>query len=137
MGEHQVFERITTAGVLFEAGRYFIARRKEGGEIGGLWEFPGGKHRWGETPEESLAREFMEEFEMAVRVGSCLLYHDFMHKQILFHLQAYWVEAIEPVRYQLREHQEARWATFDELLELPLVPSDTVIRDKLSELSLA
>jgi hypothetical protein len=69
----------------------------------------------------------MEEFEMAVRVGSCLLYHDFMHKQTLFHLQAYWVEAIEPVRYQLREHQEARWATFDELLELPLVPSDTVI----------
>ncbi|PKL27257.1 MAG: NUDIX hydrolase [Spirochaetae bacterium HGW-Spirochaetae-2] len=137
MGGHQVFDRITTAGVLFEAGRYFVARRKEGGEIGGLWEFPGGKHRWGETPEQSLAREFMEEFELSVKVGPCLLYHDFMHKQTLFHLQAYWVEAIEPVRYQLREHQEARWVTFDELLELPLVPSDTAIRDKLAELSFA
>ncbi|MDD3823363.1 MAG: NUDIX domain-containing protein [Sphaerochaetaceae bacterium] len=130
-------QRITTAGVLFESGRYFVARRKSGGQIGGLWEFPGGKHRWGETPEQSLAREFMEEFNLPVTVGSCFLLHDFVHKQTLFHLRAFWVEPVGPVRYELNEHEEARWVTMEELLELPLVPSDMAVRDKLEELSLA
>ncbi len=130
-------ERITTAGILFEAGRYFIARRKEGGQIGGLWEFPGGKHRWGETPEQSLAREFMEEFDLRVSVGTCFHEHDFIHKETLFHLRAYWVQVLGPLRYQLHEHQEARWVTMEELTELPMVPSDIAVREKLEELSLA
>jgi len=130
-------ERITTAGVLFEAGHYFIAKRKTGGAVGGLWEFPGGKHRWGETPEESLEREFFEEFELAVRIGSCFLEHDFVHKHTLFHLHAFWVEAVEPIHYVLHEHDEVRWVTLAEMLELPFVPSDIPVRSKLEELALA
>ncbi len=135
MGAHM--ERITTAGVMFEAGRYFVARRKEGGQIGGLWEFPGGKHRWGETPEQSLAREFLEEFELHVTVGNCFFMHDFVHKETLFHLHAYWVQPIGPVHFCLREHQEARWVSLDEMMDLPFVPSDMPIRNKLEECSFA
>jgi hypothetical protein len=40
-GSQQILERITTAGVLCLAGRYFVAKRKAGGAVGGLWEFPG------------------------------------------------------------------------------------------------
>ena len=134
--EHTV-ERITTAGILFEAGRYLVAKRKTGGAVSGLWEFPGGKHRWGESPQQSLAREFYEEFEVHVRIGSCFFTFDFTHKQTLFHLQAYWVEAIEPIKFVLHEHDEIRWVTLLELFELPLVPSDIPVRDKLEELSLA
>lgn len=130
-------ERITTAGVLFESGRYFIARRKAGGAIGELWEFPGGKHRWGETPEQSLAREFLEEFALHITVGPCFYMHDFVHKDTLFHLQAYWVEVVGELRYHLNEHEEARWVTMEEMEELPFVPSDIPVREKLEELSLA
>jgi mutator protein MutT len=130
-------ERITTAGVLYGAGRYFVAKRKKSGAVGGLWEFPGGKHRWGETPQQSLAREFAEEFDLSVVVGSCFLEHEFVHKHTLFHLQAYWVEAKEPVKYTLHEHDEARWVSLTEMLELPFVPSDIAIRNKLEELSFA
>lgn len=136
-GQEHTLERITTAGVLFEAGRYFIAKRKVGGAVGGLWEFPGGKHRWGETPQESLAREFSEEFDMVIKVGSCFLEHEFQHKQTLFHLQAYWVEAQQPFTLTLHEHDESRWVTVEEMMELPFVPSDIAIREKLEELSLA
>lgn len=134
--DHTV-ERITTAGVLFEAGRYFIAKRKVGGAVGGLWEFPGGKHRWGETPQESLAREFLEEFDLVIKVGSCFLEHHFRHKNTLFHLQAYWVESDGTLHYVLNEHDEARWVSVEDMIELPFVPSDIAIRDRLEELSLA
>lgn len=136
-GQHHTIERITTAGILFESGRYFIAKRKPGGAVGGLWEFPGGKHRWGETPQQSLAREFKEEFDIQVKVGSCLMEHDFFHKQTLFHLQAYWVQIEGPGHVKLHEHDEVRWVSVEEMIELPFVPSDIAIRDKLEELSLA
>lgn len=130
-------ERITTAGILFESGRYFVARRKAGGDIGGLWEFPGGKHRWGETPEQSLAREFLEEFDLRITVGPCFFRHDFVHKQTLYHLQVFWVQPIGPVHIHLHEHQEARWVSLEEMLDLPFVPSDIAVRGKLEELSFA
>lgn len=133
----QASERITTAGVLFDAGRYFVARRSGGGDIGGLWEFPGGKHRWGETPRQSLKREFAEEFDLTVEVGSCLMVGDFTHRGVLYHLHAFWVKADGPFRYRLHEHQEARWVTPGELRELPLVPSDMMIRTKLEKLGFA
>lgn len=129
-------ERITTSGVLFEAGRYFIARRKEGGEIGGLWEFPGGKHKWGETPEESLAREYLEELHLKVYVGTCFLQHEFIHKSVLYHAHVFWVDAVAPAQYRLHEHQDARWVTLEELLQLPLVPSDIPTRNRIETLSL-
>ena len=35
-------------------GRVLIAKRPEGKQLAGLWEFPGGKVETGETPEETL-----------------------------------------------------------------------------------
>jgi len=41
------------------------------------------------------------------------------------------------VKYTLHEHDEARWVSLTEMLELPFVPSDIAIRNKLEELSFA
>jgi mutator protein MutT len=130
-------ERITTAGVLFSSGRYFVAKRKMGGEIGGLWEFPGGKHRWGETPAQSLQREFMEEFAMEISVGPCFHVHDFIHRGTLYHLQAFWIYADEPMQWVLNEHQEVRWVSLQELQDLDFVPSDREVRQRVVELAFA
>jgi hypothetical protein len=37
----------------------------------------------------------------------------------------------------LHEHDESRWVSVEEMMELPFVPSDIAIREKLEELSLA
>jgi len=60
------------AGALVDAdGRVLIAQRPAGKTMAGLWEFPGGKVRDGETPEAALIREFEEELGIDTR-ESCL-----------------------------------------------------------------
>ena len=130
-------ERITTAGVLIVSGRYFVAQRRQGGAIGGLWEFPGGKHRWGGTPAQSLAREFIEEFGLSVHVGQCFHKHDFIHRDTLFHLHAFWVETKDPVRLSLHEHQQVRWVSLNDLMALEFVPSDIPVREAVYKYSFA
>jgi len=62
------------AGVIADArGRILLARRTEGRDLAGLWEFPGGKVDPGETPEEALVRELREELGIEARVGDAVI----------------------------------------------------------------
>ncbi len=47
-------------------GRYLIALRPGSAELGGLWEFPGGKIEHGESPAEAAERECREELGCSV-----------------------------------------------------------------------
>ena len=120
-------ERITTAGVLIQNERYFIAKREDKGSIGGLWEFPGGKNRYGESEQETLKREFAEELGLSIEVGELLHSHDFTNKETLYHLKAYQVFAEEFERLPLLVHTEYRWVSLSELSAYPFAPSDQEI----------
>jgi 8-oxo-dGTP diphosphatase len=62
------------AGVIADArGRILLARRTEGRDLAGLWEFPGGKVDPGETAEQALVRELREELGIEARVGEPLI----------------------------------------------------------------
>jgi 8-oxo-dGTP diphosphatase len=62
------------AGVITDAaGRILLARRTEGRDLAGLWEFPGGKVDPGETPEQALVRELREELGIETRIGEALI----------------------------------------------------------------
>jgi len=62
------------AGVITDArGRILLARRTEGRDLAGLWEFPGGKVDPGETPEQALVRELQEELGIEARVGDAVI----------------------------------------------------------------
>jgi 8-oxo-dGTP diphosphatase len=74
------------AGVITDArGRILLARRTEGRDLAGLWEFPGGKREPGETPEDALARELHEELGIAATVGARVITvpHRYPHKRLL------------------------------------------------------
>jgi 8-oxo-dGTP diphosphatase len=118
------------AAILEEGGKVFIARRREGKNLAGKWEFPGGKIEAGESPEESLARELSEELDMRVSVGSFLCRTTFTSGPVDLELLAYRVTRLggEPV---LREHDAAAWVEPSELLTYDLADSDRRVVEEL------
>ena len=121
--------RITTAGVLIIDGRFLIAKRIESGSIGGMWEFVGGKNRWGESEEETLKREFLEELDLAIEVEGLIHSHFFINKETRYHLKAYLVHLSSPFKPRLTVHTELRWVSLNELKEYAMAPSDQEIVD--------
>lgn len=57
-----------SAGLVFRRGKLLITQRPAGGHLAGLWEFPGGKREPGESFEEALHRELMEELGIEVEI---------------------------------------------------------------------
>jgi A/G-specific adenine glycosylase len=74
-------------GVIYREGRILIDKRKPKGLLGGLWEFPGGKKRHGETLQAALRREVREELAITVRVGRSLAIvdHTYSHFGVRIH----------------------------------------------------
>lgn len=73
------------AGVLQDArGRVLLARRTQGRDLAGLWEFPGGKREPGESAEGALKRELREELGIACEIGAELICvpHRYPHKRL-------------------------------------------------------
>ena len=74
------------AGIIKDArGRILLARRGDGRDLAGLWEFPGGKVEPGETPHEALARELREEIGIDIGAIDPLIAvpHAYPQKRIL------------------------------------------------------
>ncbi|KIQ97428.1 Nudix family hydrolase [Lysobacter sp. A03] len=62
------------AGVICDArGRILLAQRTGASDLGGLWEFPGGKIDPGESPEHALVRELDEELGIQAEVGEAVI----------------------------------------------------------------
>jgi A/G-specific adenine glycosylase len=77
-----------TAGVVWsDDGRFLVAQRPLDGLLGGLWEFPGGKQKPGETLPDCLRRELAEELGIEVTVGELLtvVQHAYTHFRITLH----------------------------------------------------
>lgn len=68
-------------------GSYLAGRRPEGVPLAGLWEFPGGKLRPEETPEQAAVRECLEETGVEVDVVGRLLRvaHAYPHGELELH----------------------------------------------------
>jgi 8-oxo-dGTP diphosphatase len=115
--------RISVAGIAIEGLKFFIARRKPGGDLGGKWEFPGGKTEEGETDEAALVREFREEFGVTVKPGPFLGAASFEHKGSAYLLHAYRIYFTEK-NFTLAEHSQWRWAGMEEMASLDFANSD-------------
>lgn len=125
-------ERITTAGICIKDNKVLIGQRESKGSIGNKWEFPGGKNRWGESEEETLKREFLEELGVVVEVGKLLATHDFENKGTLYHLKAYEV-FINNFDFELSVHTQLKWETFEALEKYNFANSDKSIINQIKE----
>ncbi len=124
--------RITTCGILQNReGKYFVGLRVKGGAIGGLWEFPGGKNRYGESVEETLKREWREELGLSIEVGEEVATTDFVHKDTCFHLVARRIAIPAEFSFSLSVHAKVAWVTKEEMEKMPFAPSDRKIIEQL------
>jgi len=123
--------RTSVAGIALDGERIFIARRKGGGDLGGKWEFPGGKVKPNESAQDALKREYREELELAVSVGAHIASSSFEHKGTAFALDAYRVFFETPEKIKLSEHSEWKWALLDEIQSLDFADSDRGLLDAL------
>ena len=57
---------VVAAALTNENGEILLQKRPANVQMGGLWEFPGGKVDEGESPEKALARELEEELGIQV-----------------------------------------------------------------------
>jgi 8-oxo-dGTP diphosphatase len=116
-------------------GRVLIAQRPAGDEMGGLWEFPGGKMESGETPEQTLIRELREELGITVK-EACLAPFTFAsHSYAGFHLlmPLYICRRWEGVPEAL-EHTALNWVRPKDLGKFKMPPADLPLVPMLRDL---
>lgn len=97
------------------------------------WEFPGGKIEQGETPQQALQRELLEEMNFEISVGEELITINHTYPDFSITMQAFLCTATDK-SFTLKEHKEYCWATLEELKLLDWCEADKPIVEVLLEL---
>lgn len=128
---------------LTEPGRLLVARRTSPPEFAGMWEFPGGKVEAGETAEQALHRELLEELGVSVRLGAELDSGSAggwpLNERAA--MRVWFAELRHGDPRPLQDHDELRWVNLrnrNEVLGLPWIPADLpIVEALLGRLSVA
>lgn len=104
-------------------GLVLAAQRKEGMRLALKWEFPGGKIDAGESPEECLKRELMEELGLHVALDRPL--DPVTHHYSFFTVTLYpFVCTILSGEITVRDHAAVSWSAPEDLLSLDWAEAD-------------
>jgi 8-oxo-dGTP diphosphatase len=113
---------VVVAAVIEQGGRFLVARRLQGTHLAGYWEFPGGKVQNGETHEQALQRELVEELNTKA-VGLQKIFHaSHVYPERTIELHFYRGDLMGPPEPVLG--QELRWITREEFASLEFPPAD-------------
>lgn len=121
------------AALIWRGDRFMICQRPAHKTRGLLWEFVGGKVEPGETKEQALVRECMEELAVTVSVGDVFL--DVVHEypDLTVHLTLFHA-AIVQGEIQMLEHNDIRFITVREIDDYAFCPADEVILNRIKAL---
>ena len=127
---------LVVAVALIDAeGRILIAQRPEGKQLAGLWEFPGGKVEKGETPEDALVRELVEELGIETKAADLVpitfASHSYENLHLLMPLYACRTWRGTP---QAQEHSGLEWVKPENLQDYPMPPADEPLIAALRDL---
>lgn len=109
-----------------------FATQREYGDFKGGWEFPGGKIEEGETPEQALKREIMEELDTEISVGELIDTIEYDYPQFHLSMDCFWCEIVSG-NLVLKEHEAARWLTKEQLNDVGWLPADITLIEKIGK----
>ena len=126
---------VVACALVDEDNRVLIAKRPDERHMGGLWEFPGGKVKTDETPEEAIIRELAEELGIDV-THSCLAPLTFAsHDYDEFHLlMPLYVCRQWNGEAAAKEGQELAWVRPNRLNGFEMPPADEPLKATLRDL---
>lgn len=127
---------VAAAALLDSSGRVLITQRPAHKQLGGLWEFPGGKVELGEAPEQALVRELKEELDLHVEPEALDPFAFASHAYPDFHLlmPLYVATAWRgELKLDPNAAQAAKWAQPAELRAHEMPPADVVLVNRLIE----
>jgi 8-oxo-dGTP diphosphatase len=114
---------VVVCGVIFQEGKIFIARRRQGRSMSGKWEFPGGKIETNESPEKALQRELIEELDLEVEISSLLGSVEYSYSSFSIRLIAYkCFSSASPMH--MTDHDMFEWVIPEQLLKYDLTEAD-------------
>ncbi len=103
-----------------------LARRRNGQNLQGYWEFPGGKIEKNETPQKCLERELLEELSVKSKAGEIIVESVYNYESGSIKLIGIETVLLE-TNITLSVHDKIQWVTIKNILQYKLAPADIPI----------
>lgn len=100
------------------------------GDLKGGWEFPGGKVEPGETSQQALIREIIEELDTEIKVGELIDMVEYDYPTFHLSMDCFWAE-VKAGHLELKEAEAAKWLTKDQLDSVTWLPADILLIDQI------
>jgi 8-oxo-dGTP diphosphatase len=131
MAEPRKHTEVAVGVLVRPDGALLLSTRPPGKPYAGYWEFPGGKIEAGETVEQALRRELIEELGVTIDAAQVwkVTEHDYPHALVRLH----WckVHAWQGT-FEMREGQQMQWQQLP-LTVRPVLPGAVPVLQWLAE----
>lgn len=117
--------------VIIRNGKVLVARRAADKSYAGLWEFPGGKIKKGETPEQAAVREMLEELNCRIFPKKLLLNVFSHNEEKIYTVFAVLADSPDKEISPGNAHSDVIWGGVIELRKLKFVEPGRQIIDYL------
>lgn len=123
---------IRVVAAVIKADNKIFATQRGYGDLKGGWEFPGGKIEPGESPQEALKREILEELETEISVGELIDTIEYDYPTFHLSMDCFWCEIIKG-DLVLKEHEAAKWLDKESLASVDWLPADITLINNIKE----
>ncbi|AQL56663.1 (deoxy)nucleoside triphosphate pyrophosphohydrolase [Abyssicoccus albus] len=124
---------VKVVGAVIEKDKKILCAQRNGKKsLPNMWEFPGGKIEDGELPEAALKRELMEEMDCEINVLDKIVTTVYEYDFATIELTTYYSEMVSD-SIVLREHQDMKWLSRDELDSVEWAPADIEAIEKIKK----
>lgn len=127
---------VVCALIFNKDNKVFITQRGPGRALENKWEFPGGKVKIKETPEQALKREIKEELDSEIEILYYLCSSNYKYINIEPYepfeitLNAY-ISKLISGKLELSEHINSKWVNVLDLEKYDFAPADIKILKEL------